>query len=141
MRPSEMLLSNQGGITSCAKIAIQIPKTYIYPTPLLRFINNSYGFWPSEKPLHLLPLYWNRYTEGVPQMCSLKKAFCCRRVAYLQRNTEEWMFSCKLAKCRTLFSKNTSRWLLLNMWKWIKQMPAVINLFRVNIEKLEQSVK
>ena len=34
IRPSEMLLSNQGRITYCAKIAIQIPKTYIYPTPL-----------------------------------------------------------------------------------------------------------
>ena len=33
-RPSEMLLSNQGRMKSCAKIAIQIAKTYIYLTPL-----------------------------------------------------------------------------------------------------------
>ena len=26
-----MLLSNEGRMTSCAEIAIQIPKTYIYP--------------------------------------------------------------------------------------------------------------
>ena len=29
IRPSDMPLSNQGRVTSCAKIAIQIPKTYI----------------------------------------------------------------------------------------------------------------
>ena len=46
--PSEMLLSNQGRMTSCAKTAIQIPKSYIYPTPLLCFVNNNCGFWPSE---------------------------------------------------------------------------------------------
>ena len=47
-----MVLSNQGHMTSCAKlsgqldiklnIAIQVPKTYI--PPLLCFINNYYGF-------------------------------------------------------------------------------------------------
>ena len=56
-------------------------------------------------------------------------------------HTSAWMFSCKLAKCRTPFLKNTFGWLLLYMWKWIQQMPAGINLFRVNIEKLEQGVK
>ena len=48
IRPSEMLLSNQERMTSCAKIAIQIPKACIYPTPLSCFINNNCGFWPSE---------------------------------------------------------------------------------------------
>ena len=48
IRPSEILLSNQGQMTSCPKIAIQIPKTYIYPTPLYCFINNSCGFRPNE---------------------------------------------------------------------------------------------
>ena len=40
-----------------------------------------------------------------------------------------------------LFYKNTSEWLLLYILKWTQQMPAGINLFRVNIEKLEQGVK
>ena len=64
IRPSEMLLSNQGRMTSSAKIEIQIPKTYIYLTPLSCFINDNCGFWPdvfyllsilpaSEEPLHL----------------------------------------------------------------------------------------
>ena len=48
IRPSEMLLSNQGRMTSSAKIEIQIPKTYIYLTPLSCFIDNNCGFWPSE---------------------------------------------------------------------------------------------
>ena len=48
IRPSEMLLSNQGHITSCTKIAIQIPKMYIYLTPLSCFIDNNCGIWPSE---------------------------------------------------------------------------------------------
>ena len=43
-----MLLSNQGHITSCTKIAIQIPKMYIYLTPLSCFIDNNCGIWPSE---------------------------------------------------------------------------------------------
>ena len=34
VRPSEILLSKQGRMTSCAKIAIQITKMHIYPTPL-----------------------------------------------------------------------------------------------------------
>ena len=41
--------------------------------------------------LSILPAYeepmLKTYTEGVPQKCSLKKAFCCRYVAYLQKNT------------------------------------------------------
>ena len=45
--PSVMLLSNQGSMTSCAKIAIQIPKTYIYLTPLSFLIDNKCGFWSS----------------------------------------------------------------------------------------------
>ena len=48
IRPSEMLLTNQRLMASCAKIMIQIPKTYIYPTTLSCFINNNCGFWPSE---------------------------------------------------------------------------------------------
>ena len=48
IRPSGMLLSNQGRMTSCAMIAIQIPKTYIYLTPLPCFIDNNGGFWPSK---------------------------------------------------------------------------------------------
>ena len=47
IRPSEMLLSNQGRMAFCAKTAIQIPKTYIYPA-LSCFINNNCGFWPNE---------------------------------------------------------------------------------------------
>ena len=46
VRPSEMLPDNR--MTSCAKTAIKIPKTYIYPTPLSCFINYNYSFWPSE---------------------------------------------------------------------------------------------
>ena len=45
--PSEMLPSNQGRMMFGAKIVIQIPKAYIYPTPLSCFINNC-GFWPSK---------------------------------------------------------------------------------------------
>ena len=45
--PSEMLPSNQGRMTFGAKIVIQIPKAYIYPTPLSCFINNC-GFWSSK---------------------------------------------------------------------------------------------
>ena len=48
MRPSEMLLSNQVRTMSCANIAIQVPITYIYLTPLSCFIDNNCGFWPSE---------------------------------------------------------------------------------------------
>ena len=48
IRPSDMPLSNQGRMTPCAKIAIQIPKTYIYLIPYLCFIDNKCGFWPSE---------------------------------------------------------------------------------------------
>ena len=48
IRPSEMLLSNQGRMTSCAKIAIQIPNAYIYPIRLSCFINYNWGFWPSK---------------------------------------------------------------------------------------------
>ena len=48
IRPSEMLLSNQGRMISCAKIAVQIPKTYIYLTPLSCFIDINCVFWPSE---------------------------------------------------------------------------------------------
>ena len=48
MRPSELLLSNQGRTMSCAKIAIQMPITYIYFTLLSCFIDNYCGFWPSE---------------------------------------------------------------------------------------------
>ena len=43
IRPSEMLLSNQARMTFCAKIAIQVLKTYIYPTPLSSFFNNNYS--------------------------------------------------------------------------------------------------
>ena len=46
IRRSEMPLSNQGHMTSCAKIVIEIPKTYIYVTPLSCFIDCC--FWPSE---------------------------------------------------------------------------------------------
>ena len=48
IRPSEMLLSNQERMTFCAKTAVQIPKTYIYPAPLSCFINNNCDCWPSE---------------------------------------------------------------------------------------------
>ena len=48
IRPSEMLLSNEGRMVSGAKIAIQIPKMYIYLTPLLCFMDNNCGIWPSE---------------------------------------------------------------------------------------------
>ena len=40
--PAEMLLSSQGCMTSCTKIAIEKPKTYICNTPLLCFINNNH---------------------------------------------------------------------------------------------------
>ena len=40
--PAEMLLSNQECMRSCTKIAIEKPKTYIYNTPLLCFINNNH---------------------------------------------------------------------------------------------------
>ena len=39
-----MLLSNQRRMTSCAKTAIQILKTYIYPTPFSCFMKNNCGF-------------------------------------------------------------------------------------------------
>ena len=48
IRPSEILLNNQERMTSCAKITIQIPKTYIYLSPLSYFIDNSCGFLSSE---------------------------------------------------------------------------------------------
>ena len=48
IRPFEMLLSNQGRMTSCAKIASHMPKTYIYLITLSRFINNNCSFWSSE---------------------------------------------------------------------------------------------
>ena len=51
IRPSEMLLSNQGRMTSCTKIAIHIPNTYIYLTPLSCFIDSNCSFWPSENHL------------------------------------------------------------------------------------------
>ena len=51
IRLSEMLLSNQGRMTSCAKIATQIPKTYIYLTPLSCFIDNNCSFWRGENPV------------------------------------------------------------------------------------------
>ena len=38
-----MLLSNQARMTFCAKIAIQVLKTYIYPTPHSYFFNNNYS--------------------------------------------------------------------------------------------------
>ena len=63
IRPSEMLLSNRGRMTSSAMIEIQIPKTYIYLTPLSRFINDNCGFWPDNvfyllmKNLYIYNLY------------------------------------------------------------------------------------
>ena len=43
-----MLHSNQELMMSCSKIAIQIPKAHVYPTPLSCFINYNCGFLPSE---------------------------------------------------------------------------------------------
>ena len=48
IRPSEMLLSNQGRMTSCVLTETQIPKTYIYLTPLSFFFDRNCRFWPSE---------------------------------------------------------------------------------------------
>ena len=74
----------------------------------------------------------------------LKKVFCYRYVAYLQRNTHaELLHGCSPVNClnirRTPFLKNTSGWLLLYIWKWIQHVPTGIHLFRVKIEKLQST--
>ena len=74
----------------------------------------------------------------------LKKVFCYRYVAYLQRNTHaELLHGCSPVNClnirRTPFLKNTSGWLLLYIWKWIQHEPTGIHLFRIKIEKLQST--
>ena len=67
IRPSEMLLRNQRRMMPCAKIAIQIPKRYIYLAPLRVLLTTiapsglvkitfevRQGILPAnEEPLHL----------------------------------------------------------------------------------------
>ena len=51
--PYEMVLTNQGRMTSCAKISIQIPNTYIYPAPLSYFINSNFVFYQQPCENHV----------------------------------------------------------------------------------------
>ena len=85
-----------------------------------------------------------RYTGAFILTFLLRKAFCYRYVAYLQRNNHaELLHGCSPVNClnirRTPFLKNTSGWLLLYIWKWIQHVPTGIHLFRVKIEKLQST--
>ena len=44
-----------------------------------------------EKTSAFIASIFKTSTEAVPQMCSLKKAFCCRYVAYLEKNNHAEM--------------------------------------------------
>ena len=101
IRPSEMLLGNR--MTSCAKIAIQIPKTCIYTPLLFRILSTTITASVPAKitfkvrqcflPAKYFTCLWRTSTfvtsmiKTVYKRSSLKEAFCCRYVAYLQRNT------------------------------------------------------
>ena len=119
--PSE-ILSNQGHMTSCAKlsgllyiklkIAIQVPKTCIYPS-LSCFFNNDCGFWKLtfghqakvaykvRKSVYSIEKFFTClerssifitfrfrtiYRSSFPEVFS-KNAFWSRYVAYLQKSS------------------------------------------------------
>ena len=125
IRPSETLLSNKGRKMSSTKIAYQ----ETFKTSRLKTVYRMSSPDVFSKKGVLLQIFFI-FLEEYPY----------KSVISVELNSA-WMFSCKLAKCRTLFLKNTSGWLLLYIWKLIQRMPAGIHLFRVNIEKLEQGVK
>ena len=140
---------------------------HIYSIYILCFISNHYGFFghqvrvtqkvrKSVKNIKMylfftfldrtstFIIYLERYTEAVLQTLLLKKAFCYRYVAYLQRNTyAELLHGSSPVNClnirRTPFFKNISGWLVLYIWEWIHHVPTSIHLFRVKKEKLQSS--
>ena len=92
IRPSETLLSNKGRKMSSTKIAYQEP----FKTSRLKTVYRMSSPDVFSKKGVLLQIFFI-FLEEYPY----------KSVISVELNSA-WMFSCKLAKCRTLFLKNTS---------------------------------